>query len=62
VVRLVPHFDAPDHFAVMDAIVRVGKELSGIWKILVVFNALPSVARDYPWRTRISTYRRPAVN
>ncbi len=31
----------------LDAIVRVGTELGGIWKMLVVFNVLPRGAQDY---------------
>ncbi len=31
----------------LDAIVRVGKELGGIWKILAVFNVLPRGGQDY---------------
>ena len=31
----------------LDAIVRVGRELGGIWKILVVLNILPRGAQDY---------------
>lgn len=31
----------------LDAIVRVGRELGGIWKILAVFNILPRGAQDY---------------
>ena len=31
----------------LDAIVRVGRELGGIWKMLAIFNVLPRRAQDY---------------
>ncbi|MDJ0814168.1 MAG: DCC1-like thiol-disulfide oxidoreductase family protein [Woeseiaceae bacterium] len=31
----------------LDAIVRVGKEFGGIWKMLSIFNLLPRGAQDY---------------
>ncbi len=31
----------------LDAVVRVGRKLGGIWRLLVVFNILPRAAQDY---------------
>ncbi len=34
-------------FTSLDAIVRVGKQLGGVWRILAVLNVLPVGVRDY---------------